>query len=148
MPSNSRKTFMPALPAGSRKRLRYQATPVERSLMSLRKASSSFHARGSVTSFHAESSKPGASAPAGSPTKSFQPELKLYFARRPAGGSYAKTTDEAHSSAMQLRMKRRFIALINSPYYLCNPRMADVASVEISPISNTRNHPRRRAADS
>src|ERR1044072_5610072 len=101
MPSNSRKTFMPTLPVGSLKRLRYHATPVERSLMSTRKASSSFQARGVVTSFHAESSKSGASALFGSPTKSFQPELKLYFARRPAGGSDAKTRVEAHSSARQ-----------------------------------------------
>src|SRR5215208_7986570 len=101
MPSNSRKTFRPALSAGSLKRLRYQAMPVERSLMSFLKASSSFHARGSVTPFQAESSKPGVSAPAGSPTRSFQPGLKLYFARRHSGGPYAKTTDEAHSSARQ-----------------------------------------------
>src|ERR1044071_839305 len=102
MPSNSRKTFMPALPGGGVKRLRYHATPVERSLMSFLKASSSFQARGSVTSFQPESSKPGASAPAGSPTKSFQPELKLYFARPLAGGSLAQTRVEAHSSARQL----------------------------------------------
>src|SRR5215203_2945263 len=102
MPSNSRKTFAPEDPAGSLKRLRYHATPVERSLMSFLKASSSFHARGSVTSFHEESSKSGRSAPAGSPTKSLQPELKLYFARRPAGGSVARTRVEAHSSARQL----------------------------------------------
>src|SRR3954469_10106990 len=101
MPSNSRKTLSPAEPAGSLKCLRYHATPVERSLMSLRKASSSFQARGSVTSFQAESSKPGDSAPFGSPTKSFQPELKLYFARRLAGGAYAKATAETQSSAKQ-----------------------------------------------
>src|SRR5215211_3880312 len=99
MPSNSRKTFKPALPEGSLKRLRYHATPVERSLMSLRKASSSFHARGVVTSLHAESSKPGASAPAGSPTKSFQPELKLYLTLRLRGAAWAAATAEAHSSA-------------------------------------------------
>ncbi len=75
--------------------------------MSLRNASSSFQARGSVTFFQAASSNPGASAPAGSPTKSFQPELKLYSARRLAGGSYAKTDDDAHSSAAQHRTDRR-----------------------------------------
>src|SRR5215207_132015 len=101
MPSNSRKTLSPALPAGSLKRLRYQTTPVERSLMSLRKASSSFHARGSVTSFQAESSNPSASAPFGSPTKSFQPGLKLYRLR---GAAWATA---AHSNATQQRTDNR-----------------------------------------
>src|SRR5215211_3961381 len=104
MPSNSRKTLSPALPAGSRKRLRYQATPVERSLMSLRKASSSFHARGSVASFHAELSNPGASAPAGSPTKSFQPGLKLYLALGFRGAAW---TNAAHSNATQQKTDNR-----------------------------------------
>src|SRR5215203_3933090 len=104
MPSNSRKTFAPEDPAGSRKRLRYHATPVERSLMSFLKASSSFHARGSVTSFHAESSNPGASAPAGSPTKSLQPELKLYFALGLRG---AACKDTPHNSVTQHRTDRR-----------------------------------------
>src|SRR5215213_4060168 len=109
MPSNSRKTFMPAAPRGSLKCLRYHATPVERSLMSFLKASSSFHARGSVTSFHAESSKPGASAPLGSPTKSFQPKLKLYLTLGLRGAAWATA---AHNSATQQMTDRRSDVLI------------------------------------
>src|SRR5947207_7396125 len=81
MPSNSRKILRPLLLAGSLKCFRYQAMPVLRSLMSLRNASSSFQAYGVVTGFHFESSKPIVSAFAGSPTKTFQFELKLYLVR-------------------------------------------------------------------
>src|SRR5438270_10659695 len=81
MPSNSRKTFLPMLSAGILKCFLYQAMPVERSLMSLRKASSSFQACGVVIFFQPLSSKPGFSAPAGSPTNRRQSELKLYLAR-------------------------------------------------------------------
>src|SRR5215204_2130774 len=55
--------------------------PVDRSFMSLRKASSSFHDRGVVTVFHALSSNDTVSAPRGSPTNSLQSELKLYVVR-------------------------------------------------------------------
>ncbi len=46
--------------------------------------------------------------------RTFQPELKLYFARRFSGWSYAPTTIEAYSSATQPGMNTRFIALIES----------------------------------
>src|SRR5262245_3067879 len=55
--------------------------------MPTRKAASSFQACGSEIAFHDASSKPAASAPLASPTNSFQPGLKLYFARRFGGGS-------------------------------------------------------------
>src|SRR5439155_16407330 len=87
IPSNSRKTFLSALPAGNRKLLRYHANPVGKSWILTLKAESSFQACGNVTFFQAESSKAGVSAPFGSPTKSFQPELKLYFVRALSGGS-------------------------------------------------------------
>src|SRR6266436_2822179 len=87
IPSNSRNTFLSALPAGSRNLLRYHATPVGRSWILTLKAESSFQACGNVTFFQPESSKAGASAPFGSPTKSLQPELKLYFVRALSGGS-------------------------------------------------------------
>ena len=90
----------PRLPAGSVKCLRYQAMPVDRSSMSLRKASSSFQACGRVTGFQCESSKSGFSAPGGSPTKSFQPGLKLYFARGPVCG-IAADTDASTNTVMQ-----------------------------------------------
>src|SRR5687768_15041887 len=85
MPSNSKKTFLPALPAGSLKCFRYQAMPVERSRISLRNASSSFQGRGVVTLFQPESLSSAFSAPVGSPTNNFQSELKLYLARGPLG---------------------------------------------------------------
>jgi hypothetical protein len=44
----------------------------------------SFHGRGSVTLFQAASLKAAVSAPAGSPTKIFQSELKLYVVRAKA----------------------------------------------------------------
>src|SRR5262245_38724125 len=97
MPSNSKKIFRSSLPAGSVKCLRYQATPVDKSLMSLRNASSSFQACGVVTCRHCESSKFGASAPAGSPTKSFQPGLKLYLILELGGAASANVAE--HSSA-------------------------------------------------
>src|SRR5436309_1845358 len=87
IPSNSRKTFLPALPAGNRNFLRYHATPVGKSWILTLKAESSFQACGKVTFFQPESSKAGVSAPFGSPTKSFQPELKLYFVRALSEGS-------------------------------------------------------------
>src|SRR5947199_7061870 len=92
IPSNSRKTFLSAPPAGNRKLLRYHATPVGKSWILTLKAESSFQACGNMTFFQAESSKAGASAPLGSPTKSFQPELKLYFVRALGGGSNAPLT--------------------------------------------------------
>src|SRR6266496_3296327 len=82
IPSNSRKTFLSAMPAGSRNLFRYHATPVGRSWMLTLKAESSFQACGSVTFFQSESLKAGASAPFGSPTRSFQSQLKLYFRSR------------------------------------------------------------------
>src|SRR5438874_11423252 len=87
IPSNSRNTFLSALPVGSRKLFRYHATPVGKSWMLTLKAESSFQACGKVTFFQPESSKAGASTPFGSPIKSFQPELKLYFVRAVGGGS-------------------------------------------------------------
>src|SRR6266498_4941612 len=51
------------------------------------KAESSFQACGNVTFFQPESSKASASAPFGSPTRSFQPELKVYLVRALGGGS-------------------------------------------------------------
>src|SRR5437899_10415263 len=92
IPSNSRKTFLLVLSVGSRNLFRYHARPVGRSWMLTLKAESSFQACGNVTFFQAESSKAGASAPLGSPTKSFQPELKLYFVRALGGGSNAPLT--------------------------------------------------------
>src|SRR5437667_39719 len=87
IPSNSRKTFLSVVPAGSRNFLRYHATPVGKSWMLTLKAESSFQACGNVTFFQPESSKAGASVPFGSPTKSLQPELKLYLVRTLSGGS-------------------------------------------------------------
>src|SRR6266567_3076947 len=87
IPSNSRKTFLSVVPAGNRNLLRYHATPVGKSWMLTLKAESSFQACGKVTFFQPESSKAGASTPFGSPIKSFQPELKLYFVRALRGGS-------------------------------------------------------------
>src|SRR4051812_37319753 len=55
--------------------------------MATLKAESSFHACGKVTAFHAESSNDGPCASIGSPTKSFQPGLKLYVARREVGSA-------------------------------------------------------------
>src|ERR1035437_1117784 len=102
MPSNSRKTFLSELSAGNLKCLRYQAMPVEWSLMSLRNASSSFQAWGVVMFFQVESSKSTFSAPAGSPTKSFQSELKLYLARGLSGerpkDEFARSTNERANS--------------------------------------------------
>src|SRR5438309_10908841 len=102
IPSNSRKTFLSVVPAGSRNPLRYHATPVGKSWMLTLKAASSFQACGKVTFLQAESSKPGASAPFGSPTKSFQPELKLYFVRALNGrskGLVAPVNPEKQKSA-------------------------------------------------
>jgi hypothetical protein len=81
MPSNSIKTFCPFALAGTLKCLRYHAIPVDKSAISFLKASSSFHAYGSVTSFHYASLNAGASPPFESPTNTFQPGLKLYFTR-------------------------------------------------------------------
>src|SRR5213080_4155077 len=101
IPSNSRKTFLSAPPAGNRNLLRYHATPVGKSWMLTLKAESSFQVCGNVTFFQPESSKAGASAPFGSPIKSFQPELKLYFVRALSGGSnglVARTKDDKRNS--------------------------------------------------
>src|SRR6266536_3827848 len=114
-PSNSRKTFLSELPAGSRNLLRYQATPVGKSWMLTLKAESSFQACGNVTFFPPESSKAGASAPFGSPTKSLQPELKLYFVRALSGGSNALVGPVKADGEMQkiarskpIRITKRF----------------------------------------
>src|SRR5205807_2903374 len=101
IPSNSRKTFLSAMPAGTRNLLRYHATPVGKSWMLTLKAESSFQACGSVTFFQPESSKAGASAPFGSPTKSFQPELKLYFVRALSEGSNDVVAPERAVGEMQ-----------------------------------------------
>src|SRR3954464_1486788 len=95
MPSNSRKTLRPALSVGSLKCLRYQATPVERSLMSFLKASSSFHAYGVVTIFQCESSKAAVSAFGGSATRTLQSELKLYLVRGLVCASVAEVAPQA-----------------------------------------------------
>src|SRR6266545_3444439 len=115
IPSNSRKTFLSVLPAGSRNLLRYQATPVGKSWILTLKAESSFQACGNVTFFQPESSQAGASAPFGSPTKSFQSELKLYFVRALSGGSNAllapvKANREMQKSARTkpIRITHRF----------------------------------------
>src|SRR5437867_9417767 len=101
IPSNSRKTFLSALPDGSRNLLRYHATPVGKSWILTLKAASSFQACGNVTFFQPESSKAGASAPFGSPTKSFQSELKLYFVRALGGGSKDLVAPVKADGAMQ-----------------------------------------------
>src|SRR5438067_13410092 len=110
MPSNSRKILRPSLSAGSLKCLRYQAMPVERSLMSFLNASSSFQAYGVVTCFQTESSKPAVSAPLGSPTKTFQSELKLNFTRWLASGTQATAAVDANSSATHVRTISRLTA--------------------------------------
>src|SRR3954452_17139946 len=97
MPSNSMKTFLLALSRGIVKCFRYQAMPVDRSLMSLRKASSSFHACGVVTGRHFESSNAAELAPAGSPTSRSQSELKLYLVR----GAAANVITARHSRTRQ-----------------------------------------------
>src|SRR4051812_23945234 len=112
MPSNSRKTLRPALPAGSLKCLRYHAIPVERSLMSFLKASSSFQACGNVTSFHEASLKSARSAPGTSPTNSFQPELKLYLARAAEFGGGAATAPMA-SEMMKTNVVRRCTVVLS-----------------------------------
>src|SRR2546421_8314640 len=106
MPSNSRKILRPSVSAGSLKCLRYQAMPVERSLMSFLNASSSFQAYGVVTFFQPESSKPTVSAPLGSPTKTLQCELKLYFARALANGTFATAAAAKDKQITNDRMLR------------------------------------------
>src|SRR5256714_15476839 len=101
IPSNSRKTFLSAVPAGNRNLLRYHATPVGKSWMLTLKAESSFQACGKVTFFQPESSKAGASTPFGSPIKSFQPELKLYFVRALSEGSNDVVAPERADGEMQ-----------------------------------------------
>src|SRR5437868_1544195 len=61
--------------------LRYQAIPVDNSAISFLKASSSFQAYGTVTAFQLSSLKAVSKACSLSPTKTFQPGLKLYFTR-------------------------------------------------------------------
>src|SRR5215204_1470867 len=118
MPSNSRKIFLFALPVGRRKCLRYHAAPVERSLMSSRKASSSFQACGVVTGFQPESSKSALSAPAASPTRSFQSELKLYFVRSfPAEKSAAKVAG-APPRITKIRLTLNIIKSISQRFYV------------------------------
>ena len=59
----------------------------------------SFQARGRVISFQLESLNSGRSAPAGSPTKSFQSELKLYFRRGPL---LLAITVDAHNNTRRI----------------------------------------------
>src|SRR2546425_284000 len=132
IPSNSRKIFLPALTAGSRNLFRYHATPVGKSWMLTLKAESSFQACGSVTFFQTESSKAGASAPFGSPTKSFQPRLKLYFVRALRGGSIglvvpAKGEKQKSASInpirITIRVDKRFTQPLNPAFLNYNRRI-------------------------
>src|SRR3954447_20378980 len=85
---------------------------------SLAKASSSFHARGSVTGFQDESSNVGASAPCGSPTSSRQPGLKLerVSAKAPPGKLASAATQ---SPADKARFNGIFMA--DSPWMSTRP---------------------------
>lgn len=78
--------------------------------MSLPNASSSFQACGSVTLFEPVSSNSGRSAPTGSPTNTFQSELKLYFDRGVRGASLAKVMAETQSNKRQVRKRRNLTA--------------------------------------
>src|SRR3989440_6252154 len=134
MPSNSRKILRPSVSAGSLKCLRYQAMPVERSLMSFLNASSSFQAYGVVTFFQPESSKPTVSAPLGSPTKTLQCELKLYFARALATGTLATAAVDADSNATHVRTISRLAAAIkkifaSSDQFSFTPRFSEVCGL-------------------
>src|SRR5437763_6869178 len=113
IPSNSRKTFLSALPAGNRKLLRYHATPVGKSWILTLKAESSFQACGNMTFFQPESSKAGASVPFGSPTKSFQPELKLYFVRALSEASIGLVAPVKADGEMQESARTKPIRITN-----------------------------------
>src|SRR5215213_1024667 len=122
MPSNSRKIFFSRLPAGRRKCLRYHAMPVGSSAMSLRKASSSFHARGVVTIFQPESSKSAFSAPPASPTKSFQSELKLYFTRSPVTERSAPNARIEENKTIKKAIVLNIIKSISQRFYIGHQR--------------------------
>src|SRR5262245_40806608 len=75
--------------------------------MSFRKASSSFQACGRVIGFQLLSSKFVVSASFVSPTKSFQSELKLYFARGPFDAVWEKVKQEqASKSSIKIEVLR------------------------------------------
>src|SRR5438445_12900204 len=113
IPSNSRKTFLSVVPAGNRNLLRYHATPVGKSWMLTLKAESSFQACGKVTFFQPESSKAGASTPFGSPIKSFQPELKLYFVRALSEASIGLVAPVKADGEMQESARTKPIRITN-----------------------------------
>src|SRR5688572_25875643 len=102
MPSNSKNIFCAFDAAGSLKCLRYQAIPVERSLMSFLKASSSFQAQGRVTAFQPASGKDGSFAAAVSPTKTFQLLLKLKVDRCACTATARHRQASASSKAIDL----------------------------------------------